>query len=246
LISSNEPIGSSPLAHARYLHGRGNGNVTLAHKPGWQQHSYSLEKLYEILPAYSGMEDVYITQNRFYGSRATNRIAELSALYSDLDYYKVPDFENMPPEAVYKLALEALLQAKIPFPSLAISTGRGLALVWRHEPVPGHVLPKWARCQQYVFDALKELGADPGVTDAVRVLRLVGTYNSKSGRMVEIIDNLDEVWRFGELAEEILPIPQERLEEQHALRRENGEKLFSEAPRRASKGRQDDEKGFTP
>jgi hypothetical protein len=245
LISSNEPIGSSPLAHARYLHGRGNGNVTLAHKPGWQQHSYSLEKLYEILPAYSGMEDVYITQNRFYGSRATNRIAELSALYSDLDYYKVPDFENMPPEAVYELALEALLRAKIPFPSLAISTGRGLALVWRHEPVPGHVLPKWARCQQYVFDALKELGADPGVTDAVRVLRLVGTYNSKSGRMVEIIDNLDEVWRFGELAEEILPIPQERLEEQHALRRENGEKLFSEAPRRASKGRQDDEKGFT-
>jgi hypothetical protein len=62
--------------------------------------------------------------------------------------------------------------------------------------------------------------------------------------MVEIIDNLDEVWRFGELAQEILPIPQERLEEQHALRRENGEKLFSEAPRRASKGRQDYEKGF--
>jgi hypothetical protein len=245
LTSSKEPIGSSPLAHARYLHSTGNGYVTLAQNPGWQQHSYPLEKLYEILPAYSGMDDVYITQNRFYGSRATSRIAELSALYSDLDYYKVSDFAHMPPEAVFDLALDALLRAKIPFPSLAIATGRGLALVWRHEPMPGHVLPKWAHCQQYIFEALKELGADPSATDAVRVLRLVGTYNSKSGKMVStIFENLDEVWEFGELAEQILPVSQQQFEEHHARRRENGEKLFAEAPRRASKGRQDGEKGF--
>jgi hypothetical protein len=55
------PIGSSPLAHARYLHSAGTGCVTLAHKPGWQQHSYRLEKLYEVLPAYGGMDDVYIS-----------------------------------------------------------------------------------------------------------------------------------------------------------------------------------------
>jgi hypothetical protein len=55
------PIGSSPIAHARYLHGEGKGHITLAHKPGWHQHSYSLEKLYEILPPYGGMADVYIS-----------------------------------------------------------------------------------------------------------------------------------------------------------------------------------------
>jgi hypothetical protein len=242
-----ESIGYSPLAHARYLHATGNGYVTLAHKPGWQQHSYPLEKLYEILPAYSGMEDVYITQNRFYGSRATNRIAELSALYSDLDYYQGMDFENMPPKAVFELALDALLRAKIPFPSLAISTGRGLALVWRHEPVPGHVLLKWHRCQQEIFEALKPLGADSGAIDAARVLRLVGTYNSKSGKLVQsIFENLDEVWDFGELAEEILPLTQEEFDEQQAGRRENEEKLLSEASRRPSKGRKEGQKGFFP
>jgi hypothetical protein len=147
------------LAHARYLHSSGKGKVTIAQKTDleppddWNQSSHSLEQLYEVLPAYAGLNDVYITQNRFYGSRANNRVAELSAMYSDLDYYKVSDFAHMPPEAVFDLALDALLQAKIPFPSLAIVTGRGLALVWRHEPVPGHVLPKWARCQQYIFEA---------------------------------------------------------------------------------------------
>jgi hypothetical protein len=90
------------------------------------------------------------------------------------------------------------------------------------------------------------LGADPGAKDAARVMRLVGTYNSKSGKLVEsIFENLDDVWEFGDLADEILPIPQEQFEEQRARRRENGEKLFSGAPRRASKGRQDGEGRFT-
>jgi hypothetical protein len=210
-----------------------------------------LEQLYEVLPAYAGLNDVYITQNRFYGSRATNRIAELSALYSDLDYYNVSDFAQMPPKVFFEESvLDALLRAKIPFPSLAISTGRGLALVWRHEPVPGHVLPKWARCQQHIFEALKGLGADPGAKDAARVLRLVGTYNSKSGRSgrpVEIIfEELDEVWEFGDLADDnILPVPKERFDEDRARRRENGEKPLSKTSRRASKGRQDGEEGFS-
>lgn len=248
-LTSKDPRGSSPLAHARYLHGTGQGKVTVGHKSNrkpWVQHSYSVEELYEVLPTYAGLNDVYITQNRFYGSRATDRIAELSALFSDLDYYKDNDLIHMPPEGVFDMALDALLRAKIPFPSLAIFTGRGLALVWRHESVPGHVLSKWARCQQGIFEALEPLGADPGAKAAARVMRLVGTYNSKSGKRVEtILENLDDVWEFGELTDEILPVPQAQFEEQRAHRLANGEKRYSEAPKRASKGRQDGGEGFT-
>ena len=245
-FSTKDSIGSSILAHAGYLHGAGKEKATVGHKThseAWVQHSYSVEELYKVLPTYTGLNDVYITQNRFYGSRATDRIAELCALYSDLDYYKIPNLADQHAVGVLDLALDALLRAKIPVPSLALSTGQGLALVWRHEPVPRHVLLKWARCQQVIFKALEPLGADPGAKDAVRVLRLVGTYNSKSGKLVEtIFENLDEVREFGDLADDnILPIPQKQFEEQRARRRKNGEKLFSGAPRRASKGRQDGE-----
>jgi hypothetical protein len=218
------PIGSSPLAHARYLHDTGQGNVTLARKTDleppdddWQQHSYPAEKIYEILPAYSGLSDVYISQNRFHGSRRSDRLAELSALYADVDYYNVPDLTGMHPLGVLKLALENLERARIPRPSLAIATGRGIALVWRHESVPAYVLPKWRRCQREIYQALEDLGADPFALDATRVLRIVGTYNSRSGALVEsIFEDLDYVWPFGDLADEILPLTREELEESRA------------------------------
>ena len=67
----------SPLAHARFLHGSGKGYLTVAAKGtprgssgGFEHlHSGPFEKLADVLPAYGGMQDVYVTQNRFYGLR---------------------------------------------------------------------------------------------------------------------------------------------------------------------------------
>jgi hypothetical protein len=213
--SNKKSIGFSPLAHARYLHDPGNEYVTVGQKTDcepWIETSYRVEKLYEVLPKYAGLNDIYLSLNRYYGSR--KRIAELSAMYSDLDYYNVSELAHIPPEGVFTLTLEALEQAKIPRPSLAMSTGRGLALVWRHEPVSGSVLSKWNLCQQYIFEALKELGADPKAKDAARVFRLAGTYNSKSGKLVgSIFEDLDYVWEFGDLADEILPRNREQWQQ---------------------------------
>jgi hypothetical protein len=239
----------TPLDHARHLHGSSEkGHVTIAQKtPDWQQRSYKTCELYEVLPAYGGLDDVYISQNRFYGPRRSNKIAELCALYADLDYYNDPDLAQMHPRGVLDQALEALREAKIPRPSLAISTGRGLALVWRHEPVPGTALSRWARCQNSIFEALTGLGADPSAKDPARVLRLVGTRNSKSGTMVETIyvDQGEGVWTFDDLANEILPLTREQLAELRASRGlENKPAL--EGARRAPKSTNGSKKSFTP
>ena len=78
-------------------------------------------------------------------------------------------------------------------------------------------MSKWARCQREIYEALEDLGADPAALDAARVLKLVGTYNSRSGALVEsIFKDLDYVWDFGDLADEILPLPREQLEESRA------------------------------
>jgi len=82
----------SPSAHGAFLHGAGKGYVSLGrktpHRPplNWHQHSYSVDELAEVLPEYAGAEDVYISQNRFYGSRSVARLAQLSSLYVDVDY----------------------------------------------------------------------------------------------------------------------------------------------------------------
>ena len=248
-MTSKEPIGSSPLAHARWLHGSRKGYVTVGQKPDrepWVQDSYPVQKLYEVVPIYGGLNDVYISQNRFRGSRRTDRITELSAMYSDVDYYKIPDLANLPATEALYLAFEALEQAKIPHPSLAMFTGRGLALVWRHHPVQGNAISRWNRCQQTIFEALKQLGADPMAKSVPQVLRLAGTYNSESGRLVEsILENLDEVWEFGDLADKILPLTREQWEQHRArLLAQRAEKDGARGPRTASEGQRDGRKGF--
>jgi hypothetical protein len=247
--SKKQSIGSSPLAHARYLHDSGNQYVTVGQKTDrepWIETPYRVEKLYEVLPEYAGLNDVYLSLNRYYGSR--KRIAELSTMYSDLDYYNVSELAHIRPEGVFTLTLEALEQAKIPRPSLAMSTGRGLALVWRHEPEPSNVLSKWVLCQQYIFEALKELGADTKAKDAARVFRLAGTYNSKSGKLVQsIFEDLDYVWEFGDLADEILPRNREQWKQHKPqLLTQEVEKEAARGARRASEGQRDGRKGFTP
>jgi hypothetical protein len=243
LINRETVIGASPPAPARYLHGVGKGSVTLSQKNGlkapddWNQRSYPVEKLYEVVPAYSGLYDVYITQNRFYGSRKGDRLRELSVLYADLDYYNRSELAGMRAAGVLDLSLEALIREQIPHPSLAMSTGRGLALVWRHEPVPGYVLAKWRRCQERIFEALRDLGADPMAKSATQVLRLAGTYNSKSGTLVQsIFENLDYVWPFGDLADELLPLTQEQLEERRAQLAARGPRMASERREATLKG----------
>lgn len=241
---------ASPLSHGRFLHGTGEGYVTIGRKTGsappndWEQHSEPFEKLVEVLPAYGGDTDVYISQNRFYGSRRGSRLAQLCALYVDLDYYNVPDLADMDPLGVLDLAFEALTRACIPRPSIAIDTGRGLALVWRHEPEPRTALPRWNRCQQHIFEALKHLGADPSATDATRVMRLAGTYNSKSGTIVRSIwQDTQAIWAFGELADEILPLTRQELAD---LRARRNEEHARRGPRKASEHPEGTRKGFTP
>jgi hypothetical protein len=139
------------------------------------------------------------------------------------------------------LAFEELERVRIPRPSLAVATGRGLALVWRHDPVPRPALPRWSLCQNHIFKALKGLGADPSARDAARVLRLVGTRNSKAETAVHAVweDDAEGTWTFDALTNEILPYTREELEELRARRwEESGEKRraasrgTSKAPRR--------------
>jgi hypothetical protein len=194
--------------------------VVLARKdPRWRQRAYPVSKLADVLPELTGETDVYFAQGRFFGyKRLVAELAGISAAWSDMDFYKVPKLRDMHPLAVLEEALILLERAKIPAPSLAISTGRGLAILWLHDPVPRQALPRWNLVQQRLHEALKPLGADAGAKDAARVLRLAGTVNGKSGTFVEALRPPGEVWEFDRLADEILPHTREEMAELRDLR----------------------------
>ena len=229
----------SPLSHGRALHGAGvssDGRVALAQKVRgeWKENAYTVAELLDILPAYYGATDVYVSQNRFRRWRGVNKVAELSSMYADLDFYHHPDLSKMHVAGVLRVAMDELERARLPRPSYAMSTGRGLALVWLHEPVPPAELPRWDRCQAQLWRALRDVGADRAATDAARVLRLAGTLNSKSGTLVRTLwEDAEHVWSFGDLVGEILPPDLQNLKAVPEERTRSADKK----PRRASNTR---------
>ena len=125
----------------------------------------------------------YDGQPILYAPPPNRRSETARRLFSDLDYYRT-SYAGWLPELVRDAALRALDDAALPLPSFSVKTGRGIVLVWLHDPVPRHALPRWRLCQQRLLEVLRPFGGDAMCTDAARVLRLVGTRNSKSGTLV--------------------------------------------------------------
>ena len=199
-----------PEAHGRALHPSGRpGRFFVGRKlknGRWRQQSYPVGILAEVLGACAGQDDVYLSMQRFFGKRTIADLAELGAMYADVDYYKRPELEGFGPRGALREALEALEGARKPAPSLAIASGRGLYLVWFHEPVPRKALPRWNACQDELRGALEGLGADAAAVDAARVLRVVGTRHRRTGATVEALTPAGEVWDFEDLCREVLPL----------------------------------------
>jgi hypothetical protein len=209
------------------------GHIALAQVVGgrWNEQAYTVRELPDVLPTLAGQDDVYLTANRFWGWRRISRLAHMGSLYADLDFYKRPELSGMHPLGVLEDVMVSLEGARMPMPTVAIATGRGLVLYWIHSPVPRAALPRWNACQRELWRVLQPFGADAGARDAARVLRLVGTRNSRTGAIVEAISPSWDVWSFEDLAEEILPLDRGELADirvQRAARRPS--KAFQTAP----------------
>lgn len=214
--SPASPMLEAALAHGKILHGYGGARpghvaVRTSGEGSRRERAYPAGELAEVLPYYAGRSDVYISTQRFWGWRRISLLAECGALAVDIDFYKAPGLKGSHPLGVLEDCRVALERARKPQPSIAISSGRGLYLMWLHEPVPRGALPRWNACQRELWEVLKPLGADRGALDAARVLRLPGTRHSGAGVMVEALPGGGEVWDFDSLANEVLPHTREEI-----------------------------------
>lgn len=194
------------------LHKDSEGFITVAKmKKHWQQ--YYFEGINDLSINLKG-KDVYISQNTFNNkSRRLIHLKELKALYIDIDCYKV----NLSKDAV-KYFLENDLYGQIPIPNMLIDSGRGLYYIIFLENTGAEELPKWQLVERYLYEKLKDLGADNRALDATRVLRVTGTVNSKNNELVKVIDTYDYQYTLNEIIENYIPeIIKDRKEKQKPL-----------------------------
>ena len=146
-----------------------------------------------ILKAWEGSVDTYVSVNEFDDWILTHLLRSLRALYVDVEG-----------SADLAILLEYLELKRLPEPSLAVLSGRGIHLYWLLKALPPKVLPVWQRVQDKLVDSLRLFGSDPVARDCTRILRLVGSVNSKNGEIVRGQILTGRYWGLHEIADQVL------------------------------------------
>ena len=186
------------------------------------QRTYRLDELPEALRVGVSMNsDVWITQNEFFKpNRRLVNLGRLTVCFADLDYYKLSTALARP-EAVAAAILAHCEGTGVPKPNLIINSGRGLQIKWLLDPLPAAALPRWNAVQRAIGQSFTAFGSDARAQDASRVLRLVGSYNIRSGLQVRVLyADTTKPYEFESLADAFLPFSRQELAELRAQRAE--------------------------
>ena len=196
-----QAIKKNKVEYIDRVHGNSKGWITRSciDENGYSQWHYKYAELREV--DLTG-ENIYITLNTFFKPyRRLECIKELNALFIDLDYYKT----KFTKEQIIMNLEGNYFNKIIPATNYILDSGRGLALVWLINKVPSKALPLWKAIEEYLYNQLKEFGADRQALDATRILRVPGSINSKSKTVVSIIDEYDYIYDLREIQKEFLP-----------------------------------------
>ena len=208
---------SLSVKYINIIHGDSKGWITKAKicDKEYKQWHYKYKDLIELK---FDEDNVYITLNTFYKTyRRIECIKELNALFIDLDIYKT----GFTKEQILMNLNENYFKQSMPIPNFIIDSGRGLYLIWLIKKVPSMALPLWKAVEEYFYKTLKEFGADRQALDATRILRVPGSFNSKTHTEVKIIDNYDYFYELREIQSEYMP----ELSEKAPVRRGRPKKV---------------------
>ena len=208
---------SLSVKYINIIHGDSKGWITKAKicDKEYKQWHYKYKDLIELK---FDEDNVYITLNTFYKTyRRIECIKELNALFIDLDIYKT----GFTKEQILMNLNENYFKQSMPIPNFIIDSGRGLYLIWLIKKVPSMALPLWKAVEEYFYKTLKEFGADRQALDATRILRVPGSFNSKTHTEVKIIDNYDYLYELREIQSEYMP----ELSEKAPVRRGRPKKV---------------------
>ena len=171
----------------------------------------------------------------------------------DLDLYKLPIPPN-PGEAGILLRMFCSDEG-IPDPSVIVFSGRGVYLKWMwSSPLPRAAAGRAVAVNRALVRRFAAWGADPAAVDVSRILRVVGTTNTKSGEVASVLwqaerDGEPLTYDFDMFADEVLPYTLEQVRdfrlaadvrkaEVHVLSRERERRRAQREGERARKGGQ--------
>ncbi|MBI6089044.1 response regulator transcription factor [Clostridium perfringens] len=176
-----------------------------------------------------GEEDFYCSVNSLNapGKHSSKYVNRLNAVIIDLDYYNIEHLKGLSTSQIINLLEEDI---DFPTPSFYVDSGRGLYIMWLLETTYATAKSKkyWKMVEETLIEQFKDFGADSKVKDPARVLRVVGTTNSKSGRRVKLImpNNSIERYELSDIATYYWGVPKDKqaLEKPKTVVKSNSKK----------------------
>lgn len=204
------------VKEAQLLHPGQFGYFALFRKPQSghgrpSQRMYQMAQLEAVVQAMQRQPDAYLSQASFVTrSRRETFLHEIRSVFVDLDCYNLG---LEPDEHFLAKVIEQAELVGIPAPSYVVRSGRGVYAKWLFShPVSASHLPSWKALQASILGVYRRLGADLKVRDSSRVLRIIGSTNSKSpGSTVEAIYNSGELFDFDALCAQVAKVDLSRF-----------------------------------
>lgn len=195
------------------------------------QKAYNLNQIEFVLSHISSERDTYMAQGFFSKpSRRALFVETLTHAYVDIDCYKIAYFaEWMTLDQKAHAILAYCDDNLIPQPSAIISSGRGIYLKWYWDrPIPREAVGRAVAINKHLVSLFSPMGADPACVDVSRILRVVGTLNTKNNQHVALlhqseVDGRARTYCFDDFADEVLPYRLEQIREWRQAQKERYE-----------------------
>lgn len=179
----------------------------------------------------NGAVDAYFSLNSFWKhEKAGNNIRHLNAIVLDFDYYKTNRYKNLSNKDFY----ERKIKKKLPYlPTAVISSGRGIYVLYAFKHCSYHMNKLYRSITKHFYNIFKDYGLDAGAMLLTQVIRIPGTYNSKTGKQVTVMEYNDTSYVIQDFAK-LLPWSEEQVA-QHRVDQLKGVQIQNEKPKDISK-----------
>ncbi len=151
------------------------------------QKSVKIDDLFNYIATIPEGTDLWVSQAEF--GRPNRKMVNLTRIgvnFVDLDIYK-SGAKNCSRSEILLQIHAICADSGIPSPSWVNFSGQGYQAKWLLDAyLPRSALVRWKLVQERLVEMFEPLGADHGAKDASRILRVVGSFNSKSSKMCEV------------------------------------------------------------
>ena len=193
-------------------------------RPAWFKLNQEVAR--EHLSRWTDNPDAFFTPNIFYGWRLTRLLSQLTSFYIDFDFHR-----RRKVDFCFEVAqvIDKIERQHWPEPNFIAYTGRGFHVYWLIEPTPAGALPRWQAVQRQL---VKTLEADRMVVDCTRLMRIIGTRNSKADNVLVRGEWLHgRRYPFDWFCDEVLPFSRAEIRDIRVARAKDREQAHKSIPK---------------